>query len=211
MQSEQGIGVRPARYSDDKRPHHIVLEPLFLVHHVIGNAQVLGHAARVVHIVERAAAARLGRIGNAVLARQPRLIPKLQREADNLGALVAMGEDRRHRRGVDSSGHGYGNGVWLWHGDRVQLYFRINCICHAESAGALDPEFRNLEHVRPMGRTCSPRVLVPRFKRLERVVRASTVGIDVNRKVCSGKDLLIVRGEARAGVRRPLPFWLCRR
>ena len=67
----------------DKRPHHIALEPLLLIHHVIGNAQVLGHAPRVIHVVERTAAARLRRIGNAVLARQPRLIPKLQREPDD--------------------------------------------------------------------------------------------------------------------------------
>ena len=39
-----------------KRPHHRFLELLLEIHHVVGNAQMFGHAARVVHIVDRTAA-----------------------------------------------------------------------------------------------------------------------------------------------------------
>ena len=74
----------PGQILIDKGPHHILLEALLLVDDVIGNAQVLGHAARVVHIIERTAAAGLGRIGNAVLAGETRLVPELQREADHV-------------------------------------------------------------------------------------------------------------------------------
>jgi hypothetical protein len=84
------------------------LEALLLVDDVVGNAQVLGHAAGVVHIVQRAAAAGLRRVGNAVLAGQPRLVPELEGQADD--RIAAVGEHRRNRRGVDPSGHGYGNG-----------------------------------------------------------------------------------------------------
>ena len=101
----------PGQVLGDKRPHHIALEPLLLVDHVVGNAQVLGHAARVVHIVERAAAARLRRVGNAVLAGQPRLVPELQRQPHD--CVAPRGEHRRHRRGVHPSGHGHGNGCLL--------------------------------------------------------------------------------------------------
>ncbi len=112
----------------DKGPDHILLEPLFLVDDVVGDSEVLGHAAGVVDVVERAAAAGLGRIGDAMLAGEAGLIPKLQGEADNLGALIETGEDCRNRRRVDSSGHGDGNGLVLGHGDSFQVYFRINCI-----------------------------------------------------------------------------------
>ncbi len=81
----------PGEVLRHKRPHHILLEALLLVHHVVGNAEVLGHAPRVVHVVERAAAARLGRVGNPMLARQPRLIPELEREADNVRARSVCG------------------------------------------------------------------------------------------------------------------------
>src|SRR6185437_3365838 len=98
----------PRHIVGHERPHHVALEPVLLVHHIIGDAQVLGHLARVVYIIERTAAARLGGIGDAVPASQPSLVPKLQREADHRAAR--MGKDRRYGRGVHPSGHGYGNG-----------------------------------------------------------------------------------------------------
>ena len=73
----------PGQVLIDKRPHHVALEPLLLVDHVIRNAQVLGHVPRVVHIVNGTAAARLRRVRNAVLACEPRLIPKMQRQPDD--------------------------------------------------------------------------------------------------------------------------------
>ena len=58
LQSEQGIGVRPGEVLAHERPHHIGLEALLLVDHVIRNAQVLGHAPRVVNIVQASSTAR---------------------------------------------------------------------------------------------------------------------------------------------------------
>ena len=58
-----------------KRPHHIALEPVFLVDHVVGNAEVLGHAAGVVDVVEGAAATGLRSIRDTMLAREPHLVP----------------------------------------------------------------------------------------------------------------------------------------
>ena len=78
----------------NKRPHHILLEALLLVDDVVGNAQVLGDAAGVVDIIERAAAAGLGRVGDAVLAGEAGLIPELERQADD----AVANRRRRPRR-----------------------------------------------------------------------------------------------------------------
>src|SRR5262249_44737386 len=39
-----------------ERPHHIALEPLLVIDHIVRNAQFLGYAAGIVDIVNRAAA-----------------------------------------------------------------------------------------------------------------------------------------------------------
>ena len=124
MQSEQGIGVRPARYSATKGRTTSRFEALLLVDHVVGNPQVLGDAASVIHIVKRAAASGLGRIGNAVLAGQASLVPKLQGQPHELDIGLARGEHRRDRRGVDPSGHGDGNGGSLGHGVHSSQFHR---------------------------------------------------------------------------------------
>ena len=112
----------PGEILADEWPDNILLETLFLVDDVVGNAEVFGHAAGVIDVIQRTAAAGLGRVGDAVLAGQAGLVPELESEADdcivrNGGAVVAAGEDRRDRRGVNSSGHGDGDGVdvlaWL--------------------------------------------------------------------------------------------------
>ena len=107
-----GNGRAPGKVLGDKGPDDVGFKALLLVDDVVGNAQVLGHAAGVVNIVQRTAAAGLRRVGNSVLAGQPRLIPKLERQAHDAigGAVARVGEHRRHRRGVHPSGHGYGNG-----------------------------------------------------------------------------------------------------
>ena len=60
-----------------------------------------------------AAAASLGRFRNAGLAGEAILIPELQGQADDgntaLQALVA--QHRRDGRGIDATGHGYGDGL----------------------------------------------------------------------------------------------------
>ena len=71
----------------DEGPHDIALEALLLVDDVVGNAQVLGDAAGVVDIIERTAAAGLGRVGDAVLAGQAGLVPKLEGQADDVFAI----------------------------------------------------------------------------------------------------------------------------
>ena len=96
------MGVRPARYSLTNGRTTSLLEALLLVDDVVGNAEMLGHAARVVDIVERAAAAGLGRVGNAVLAGQPRLVPELQREADD-DCAIGSGQRARIAATVEES------------------------------------------------------------------------------------------------------------
>jgi hypothetical protein len=54
---------------------NVALESVLLVHYVVGDAEMLGYAAGVVHIIERAAAASLGSVGNAVLAGEAGLVP----------------------------------------------------------------------------------------------------------------------------------------
>jgi hypothetical protein len=79
----------------DERAHNVLLESLFLIDDVIGNAQLLGHVARVVYIVKRTAPASLGRVGNSVPSGKARLIPELQREAHH--RLAGVGEHRCSR------------------------------------------------------------------------------------------------------------------
>ena len=67
----------------DEGADHILLEALLLVDDVVGNAEVLGDAAGVVDIIERAAAAGLGCVGDAVLAGEAGLVPELEGEADD--------------------------------------------------------------------------------------------------------------------------------
>ena len=102
----------PGQVLIHKRPHHIALEALLLVH--------------VVDIVQRAAPAGLRRIGNSVLPGQPRLIPELQRKPDHCisrigGAIARVDEHRRRRRGVHPSGHSYRNCCLFTHGECNQL------------------------------------------------------------------------------------------
>ena len=58
----------------DKRPHNIALEALLLIDHVIGNSQRLGHAPRVIHVIDRAAAP-LHLLRHALVASQAALVP----------------------------------------------------------------------------------------------------------------------------------------
>ncbi len=73
----------PGKVLADKGADHVLLEALLLVDDVIRNAQMLRHAAGIVHIIERTAAAGLGLVWDAMLAGQPRLVPKLKREAND--------------------------------------------------------------------------------------------------------------------------------
>ena len=76
-------GRAPGEVLGDKWPDDCLFEALLLIDDVVGNLEVLGHAAGIVHIVKRATAASLRRVGDAVLAGQARLVPQLERQADD--------------------------------------------------------------------------------------------------------------------------------
>jgi len=58
-----GNGRAPGEVLGDKGADNILLKALLLVDDVVGNLEVLGHAPRVIHVVKRTTAARLGTSG----------------------------------------------------------------------------------------------------------------------------------------------------
>ena len=94
----------------DERAHDIVLEARLLIDHVIRNAQLLGHVAGVVDIVDGAAAS-LHRLGHALVTGKATLVPKLQGQANDV--VAALAQHGRDGRGIDTAGHGDGNGLVL--------------------------------------------------------------------------------------------------
>ena len=105
----------------NERAHHVLLEAFFVIHHVIGNADVLGDASGIVDIVERAAAAGY-LLGHALVSGEPPLVPELHGQADKVMPFGAQhGSDGG---GIDSSRHGYGDGLGLWHVLLKQLAIR---------------------------------------------------------------------------------------
>ena len=91
----------------DERTHHVALEALLVIDHVIRDADGLGDAARVVHVVEGAAAS-LHRLRHALVPSQTALVPELHGQADDVVAFGA--QHGRNGRGVNSSRHGDGDG-----------------------------------------------------------------------------------------------------
>ncbi len=77
-----GNGRAPGEVFVDEWPHDLALEAVLRVHEVVGDAEVLGDATRIVDIVNRAAAA-LDCFGHALAAGQPALVPELKRETDD--------------------------------------------------------------------------------------------------------------------------------
>jgi hypothetical protein len=96
----------------DKWPHHVLLETLLLADHVIRNAESLGHTARVVHIVDGAAAS-VDRFGHAVVTGKPPLVPQLQRESHNRVTLLT--QHGRDGGRIHTARHGYGDGLRIRH------------------------------------------------------------------------------------------------
>src|SRR5580704_15886628 len=103
-----GNRCAPGKILGDEWTHHVLLEALLLIYDVIRNAKRLGHAARVVNVVDGATAS-LHRLRHALATSQPALVPELKREPDHVIALLA--QQCRNGGGVHSSGHGYGDGV----------------------------------------------------------------------------------------------------
>ena len=98
----------------DKRLHHGFLKSLLVVHNVVRHAQVLRHALRIVHIIERAAA--LAARAVAVELRQAALVPELHRQAND--GKAALDQDRRDGGAVHAAAHGD-----CGHGTRIGIRF----------------------------------------------------------------------------------------
>jgi hypothetical protein len=95
----------------DERLHYLLFELPLEIHDIVRNADLLGHAARVVHIVERAAASGTAALGNQL--GQSALVPELHGEADHRVALAH--QKSRHRGAVDAAAHGDRDRSWLKH------------------------------------------------------------------------------------------------
>src|SRR5487761_114976 len=88
-----------------ERANHALLKRLLEIHNVKRKAKMPRDAARVVNVVERAAAMRRGPFGRGKL-REAALVPELHRQAnDRLGSFV---EERGDSRAVDATAHGDG-------------------------------------------------------------------------------------------------------
>jgi hypothetical protein len=98
----------PGKILVNKRTHHVALKALLMVHHVIRNSQLLGHATRVIHVVNRAAAS-LHLLRHALVSGQPALVPELHRQANHVMPLSA--QHGRNGGRIHTAGHGYGNGL----------------------------------------------------------------------------------------------------
>jgi len=70
-------GRTPSQVFADEGTYDVLFEALFLVDDVVGDAEVISHAAGVVYIIQGAAAAGLGRFRYAMLAGQAGLVPEL--------------------------------------------------------------------------------------------------------------------------------------
>ncbi len=97
----------PGQIFLNKWPHHVSLKPLLVIDHVIGDADLLRHAAGIVNIVERAAASLHG-LGHALVSGETALVPELHGQADNGVAFGA--QHGRHSGRVHTARHGYGDG-----------------------------------------------------------------------------------------------------
>jgi hypothetical protein len=101
---------------------HRLAEAAFIVEHVMGNAQRLADAARIVDILAGAA--------GAGLAHRFAMIVELQRDADD---LVALGmQQAGHDGGIDAAGHG---------DDDTRLFWRLGDVerIHGVSSGNVRP------------------------------------------------------------------------
>src|SRR5262249_10548607 len=91
-----------------ERTHHVALETLLVIDYVIRNSNRLRHPPRVINIVKRAATSLYG-FRHSGMARQPPLVPKLHREADNLMPFGT--EHSGDGGGVNPTRHGNADGL----------------------------------------------------------------------------------------------------
>ena len=91
-----------------ERAHHITLEALFVIDHIVRDADLLGDAAGVVDIVERAAASLNG-LGHALASGETALVPELHGQTDD---IVAVGTEHGRNGGrIHTARHSYRDGV----------------------------------------------------------------------------------------------------
>src|SRR5438477_12372184 len=83
--------------------YYVALKSVLVIDDVVGDADGLCYAARVVNVIERTTAALHG-LGHSRMASQTALIPELHREADDIVSLGA--EHGRDGGEIDSTGHG---------------------------------------------------------------------------------------------------------
>ena len=70
-----------------ERPNNVTLKAIFLIHHVIGNSQIFRHAARVIHVVNRAASS-LYLLRHTFATSKTALVPQLHSQPDHLMAFA---------------------------------------------------------------------------------------------------------------------------
>ena len=115
LELDLGIAVRAGngRFARqvllDEGAHDGLLEAFLKIHDVVGDFEKIGDAPRVVHVVERAAAAagvggRTVTFGAQQSGQSP-LIPELHRQADDAIRIVSH-EQRRGRGAIYAAAHG---------------------------------------------------------------------------------------------------------
>ena len=102
-----GDGRASGKVLVDEGTDNVALETLFVIDHVVGDADGFGHAARIVDVVEGTATS-LDRLGHAFVPGETALIPELHRQADDIVAVGA--KHGRDYGGINSSGHSDGDG-----------------------------------------------------------------------------------------------------
>src|SRR5258706_14109425 len=107
-----GDGRAYGKIVGDEGADDVALQALFVIDHIVWNADVLGDAAGVVDVVELATAAGY-LLGHALVSGEAALVPELHGQADDVVSLSA--EHGRDGGGIDSARHGYGDGLCVWH------------------------------------------------------------------------------------------------
>ena len=103
-----GDGCAAGEVLADEGLDDFCFEAGLLIHHIVRDVELFGYVASVVDVVDAAAAALDG-FGHAFVASEAALVPELEGEADD---GVALGAQKcGDGGGVDSSGHGYGDGL----------------------------------------------------------------------------------------------------
>jgi hypothetical protein len=103
-----GDGGAAGEIFADEGLHYFGFEAGLLVHHIVRDVQLLSYVAGVIHVVDAAAAALNG-FGHALMTGEAALIPELESETDE---GVPLGAQKcGYGGGVDSSGHGNGDGL----------------------------------------------------------------------------------------------------